>query len=146
MRELCCKLFIQEVLNLGIYEANLTPLSPTDKILTLNKTSFDWTMKTARWLSTNGFILFIQFYHTKTPMFELPPGWFPYYVEWVLSFPRAPLGTVSTQVWCGACAAVIHLMGEAVTYILGYIQAQKTQATPAEKETQKSYTVSKKDL
>jgi hypothetical protein len=47
-------------------------------------------------------------------MFWLPAGWVPYYVEWILSFPRAPLGSVSIQVWGAACASMIALAAEAL--------------------------------
>lgn len=84
----------------------------------MKKTSFDWTIKTARWLSTTGFKLFLQIYYSKTPIFDLPPGWVPYSVEWILSFPRAPLGTVSIQVWGSACATVVSLTGETLTSLV----------------------------
>jgi hypothetical protein len=47
-------------------------------------------------------------------MFWLPQGWVPYAGEWVLSFPRAPLGSVSVNVWGMACGVVIGLVTEAV--------------------------------
>jgi hypothetical protein len=56
-------------------------------------------------------------------MFWLPAGWVPYYVEWILSFPRAPLGSVSINVWGIACASMIALVSEAVT--AAYVLATK---------------------
>ena len=47
-------------------------------------------------------------------MFWLQPGWVPYWVEWILSFPRAPLGSVSIQIWAIACGTVVRLVGAAV--------------------------------
>ena len=47
-------------------------------------------------------------------MFWIPAGWVPYYVEWILSFPRAPLGSVSINVWGIACASTIALVAEAI--------------------------------
>ena len=47
-------------------------------------------------------------------MFWIPAGWVPYYVEWILSFPRAPLGSVSINVWGIACASMIALVAEAI--------------------------------
>ena len=38
----------------------------------------------------------------------------PYPVEWVLSFPRAPVGGVSINIWSIACAGVIALVSEGV--------------------------------
>lgn len=47
-------------------------------------------------------------------MFWLPQGWVPYYIEWILSFPRAPLGSVSINIWSIACASVISMTSEAI--------------------------------
>lgn len=53
-------------------------------------------------------------------MFWIPHGWVPYYVEWILSFPRAPLGSVSVNVWGIACASMIALVAEVLkaVYVL----------------------------
>ena len=48
-------------------------------------------------------------------MFWIPQGWVPGYIEWVLSFPRAPKGSISIQLWHIACASVIGMISEAVT-------------------------------
>jgi hypothetical protein len=60
-------------------------------------------------------------------MFWLPKGWVPYYAEWLLSWPRAPLGAVSIQMWFIACSSVIALLGEAVlaVFALGMEGLQK---------------------
>ncbi|GAD95500.1 retrograde vesicle-mediated transport protein Get1 [Paecilomyces variotii No. 5] len=113
------------------HDKTMEEFETLNKIISANKTSFEWTVKVARWLSTNGFKLFLQFYYSKTPVFELPPGWFPYYVEWVLSFPRAPIGTVSVQVWGSACAAAISLTGDVVASALAPSKTQKAQPVPA---------------
>jgi hypothetical protein len=57
----------------------------------------------------------------KEPMFWIPAGWVPYYVEWVLSFPRAPVGSVSINVWGIACASMLALASEGVAavWVLG---------------------------
>ncbi|KAH2222624.1 GET complex subunit get1 [Aspergillus fumigatus] len=100
-----------------------------NKKLTAQKTSFDWSVKIARWLSTNGLKIFLQFYYSKTPVFALPAGWFPFYVEWVLSSPRAPRGSVSVQVWNSVCATAIAVMAEIVTSML--LQLRSRSASPA---------------
>lgn len=53
-------------------------------------------------------------------MFWIPKGWVPYYVEWILSFPRAPLGSVSINIWGIACASMVSLAAEVLTatYVL----------------------------
>ena len=47
-------------------------------------------------------------------MFWLPAGWVPYLAEWILSFPRAPLGSISINIWAMACASMIALVSEAI--------------------------------
>ena len=56
-------------------------------------------------------------------MFWLPYGWFPYYMEWFASFPRAPLGSVSIVVWQWACTGILALVMEAVVGVLGLVSA-----------------------
>jgi len=47
-------------------------------------------------------------------MYWIPKGWVPYYAEWLLSFPRAPVGSISIQVWSVACMAFIVLVSDAL--------------------------------
>lgn len=67
-------------------------------------------------------------------MFWLPNGWFPYYVEWILSFPRAPLGSISIVSWQTACAAAVLLFSDAIittfAFAVGAKPAQKQPVTP----------------
>ena len=56
-------------------------------------------------------------------MFWLPYGWFPYWAEWLISFPRAPLGSVSIASWQLACTGMVTLVGELVTGIWGLVNA-----------------------
>jgi hypothetical protein len=56
-------------------------------------------------------------------MFWIPANWVPYYAEWILSFPRAPLGSVSINIWGIACASMIALVAEAITAV--YVLATK---------------------
>ncbi|KAJ5949696.1 CHD5-like protein [Penicillium verhagenii] len=92
------------------------------------KSSFDRIVKTGRWLSTNGLKMFLQFWYSKTPVFALPEGWFPYYVEWVLSFPRAPLGSVSIHVWSNVCASAIAAIAEIIGALVVQVVGQKQEA------------------
>ncbi len=72
-------------------------------------------------------------------MFWIPKGWVPYYAEWLLSFPRAPLGSISIQAWALACGAIILLVSDAIIALValfsGMGAAQKNQGTkvPSEK-------------
>lgn len=54
-------------------------------------------------------------------MFWIPKGWAPYYAEWLLSFPRAPLGSISIQAWALACGAFILLVSDAIAAIVALV-------------------------
>ena len=63
----------------------------------------------------------LQFWYSKQPMFWIPKGWVPYYAEWLLSFPRAPLGSISIQAWALACAAIILMVSDALVATVALI-------------------------
>jgi len=94
------------------------------------KVQFDTIAKGLRWLGTNGLRITLQFWFTKTAMFWIPRGWLPSYVEWALSFPRAPTGSVSIQVWGIACASVVQLVHQAVvaSYLLTTVGVHPAEA------------------
>lgn len=71
-------------------------------------------------------------------MFWIPSGWFPYYIEWLLSFPRAPVGSVSIQVWGMACAAVITLGAELMGAVFALATGQTTSTGKMGAEATKS--------
>ena len=73
------------------------------------RTAFDAKASTLRWITTTGLRIILQFWFSKRPMFWIPEGWVPGYVEWGLSFPRAPKGSVSIQVWAFAVGQVVSL-------------------------------------
>ncbi|KAF4625242.1 hypothetical protein G7Y89_g12926 [Cudoniella acicularis] len=85
------------------------------------KTTFDSVVSTLRWLGTNGLRMFLQFWFQKEPMFWIPKGWAPYYAEWLLSFPRAPVGSISIQAWSLACMAIILLVSDALVAIFALV-------------------------
>lgn len=58
-------------------------------------------------------------------MFWLPYGWFPYYAEWLMSFPKAPMGSVSIVSWQLACNGMVTLLTELITSILGLVLKAK---------------------
>ncbi|KAI9829763.1 MAG: hypothetical protein M1819_006000 [Sarea resinae] len=98
-----------------------------------SKATFDSSTTAVRWASTNGVRLFLQFWYAKQALFWVPQGWLPFYVEWLLAFPRAPRGSISVQVWSLACASIIKLVSEAVVavYALGTqskVEGEKRQA------------------
>ncbi|KAK5114964.1 hypothetical protein LTR85_010002 [Meristemomyces frigidus] len=76
------------------------------------RTNFDRIVSFLRWGGTQGLQFLCNFWFSGHAMFWLPQNWVPYPAEWVLSFPRAPLGSVSINVWTMACASVIALVSE----------------------------------
>jgi hypothetical protein len=86
-------------------------------------------------------------------MFWIPKGWVPYYAEWLLSFPRAPLGSISIQAWALACGAIILLVSDALVATIALVMGagkdsdQKSKEEPMKFAGEKASTVkSKKEL
>lgn len=98
------------------------------------KATFDKVVSALRWLGTNGLRTLMQFWFQKNPMFWLPTGWVPYYAEWLLSFPRAPLGSVSIQAWALACGSVILLVSDATIAGVGLFMTGNTASQQKRKE------------
>ncbi|KAH8772118.1 protein get1 [Hyaloscypha finlandica] len=116
------------------------------------RTTFDSAVSTLRWIGTNGLRMFLQFWYSKQAMFWIPKGWVPYYAEWLLSFPRAPLGSISIQAWFLACTAVIILVSDALVAIvamvagLGSGTAQEARKEPVGVPSEKAASEEKKEL
>lgn len=98
------------------------------------KVKFDRTVSALRWILTNGLRMFLQFWYSKQAMFWLPYGLVPYYGEWLLSFPRAPLGSISIQAWQLACGSAILLVSDAIIAVIGLFMEAKT--APAQKKAE----------
>jgi tail-anchored protein insertion receptor len=99
------------------YEARLTDYQGSS--LQSSKSSFDTQLNVFRLISINGLRLFLQYMYNRRPLFWIPMGWLPYYAEWLLSFPMAPLGSVSIFVWSVACANVIQMFSD--TLVAGFV-------------------------
>lgn len=78
----------------------------------------------------------LPMWYGKEPMFWLPYGWFPYYIEWFASFPRAPLGSVSIVVWKWACTGMLALVMETVIAVVGLVAASKQSQAQKQKVKQ----------
>ncbi|KIX02368.1 uncharacterized protein Z518_08309 [Rhinocladiella mackenziei CBS 650.93] len=100
-------------------------------VVSSSRASFDTKATAIRWTCTSGLRFAIQFWHAKTPVFTYPRGWFPWYIEWILGFPRCPYGGVSINVWSTACGTVIALVGDVVVYAIQY--SQQRQGGPKQK-------------
>ncbi|RMZ86423.1 hypothetical protein DV736_g6351, partial [Chaetothyriales sp. CBS 134916] len=106
--------------------------------LSASRSSFDIKATAIRWTCTRGLQIALQFWHTKTPIFTYPRGWFPWQIEWILGFPRCPYGGVSINVWSNTCSVVIALVGELVGYALKYVQEVRSRRPQKTKQPQKT--------
>ena len=97
-----------------------------------SRSTFDKAMTAARWLGTNGSRALLQFWYQKEPMFWIPKRWVPIYIEWILSFPRAPIGSVSIQMWAISCGTVIRLVGAAL--VAAWVLMQTFRGKEKEKQ------------
>ncbi|KOS19158.1 Protein GET1 [Escovopsis weberi] len=114
----------------------LEELEKAKKSSEASRSQFDKYLTTARLLLTRAPQWVLPLWYAKTPIFWLPHGWFPYYAEWLIAFPRAPLGSVSIASWQLACAGAVlllsDLLGGLVRAVLG-----RGGAAPAGKEEEK---------
>lgn len=95
------------------------------------RAKFDRYLTTIRLILTRGMQYFLPFWYAKEPMFWLPHGWFPYYAEWLLSFPRAPMGSVSITSWQVACTGALSIITDTIMAVIGLVWgAKQPQATP----------------
>jgi len=90
--------------------------------------------------------MLLQFWFAKQPMFWIPKGWVPYYAEWLLSFPRAPLGSISIQVWSLACMAIITLVSDAIVALVALVAGVSSQTSKETKVPMPTEATEKKEL
>ena len=79
-------------------------------------------------------------------MYWLPRGWVPGYVEWVLCFPKAPMGSVSIQIWGIACASVITMVGSAAAASFVLLREEKVESKDAQQKSSGGRNEGKKTL
>ena len=127
----------------------LSSLAEADHVaasLSSSRSAFDQTVGVAIWMSTNGFRLLLQFWLSREPMFWLLHGWVPYYIEWILACPKAPLGSISIQVWWIACAGVIQLVADLVEPAYTRLVAGRRVDHSVKQQPEKAGTKEKKEL
>ncbi|KAI9901342.1 hypothetical protein N3K66_003159 [Trichothecium roseum] len=108
----------------------LEQLEATKKGMESAKSSFDKYLTAIRLLITRAPQYAIPFWYATEPMFWLPHGWFPWYAEWIISFPRAPMGSVSIASWQLACTGVIALFSDLISGIYGLLVSTKQKEAP----------------
>ncbi|KAI1033475.1 hypothetical protein LB503_008687 [Fusarium chuoi] len=113
----------------------LEQLEKTKKTNEAARSNFDKILTVLRVVVTRAPQYFLPFWYATEPMFWLPYGWFPYWAEWILSFPRAPIGSVSIASWQLACTGVIALFSDLIVGIAGLLlNAKQAKEAPVEAE------------
>ncbi|CAJ0550388.1 Ff.00g103180.m01.CDS01 [Fusarium sp. VM40] len=113
----------------------LDQLEKSKKNTEAARSNFDRVLTVLRIVVTRAPQYFLPFWYATEPMFWLPHGWFPYYAEWILSFPRAPIGSVSIASWQLACTGVIALFSDLIVGIFGLLlNAKQAKEAPVAAE------------
>ncbi|TQS34793.1 hypothetical protein Golomagni_04813 [Golovinomyces magnicellulatus] len=120
-------------------------LEVSQKSLDSYKSNFEASINIVRWIFINGLRIALQFLFQKQPMLYIPKGWIPYYAEWLLAFPRAPMGTVSIQAWSISCVIVLELMSELVIAVLIFSNDMRPALWDRGSKIQKIFVSQQKD-
>ena len=105
----------------------------TASALSTSRTRFDRSTNIARLACTTGLRFFLQFWFAKRPLFWLPEGLFPGWLEWCLALPRAPKGSISLHVWGMACSASIQYVQSMLDVGFQTVSTEKvTEGRPKE--------------
>ncbi|CAN8103764.1 unnamed protein product [Discula destructiva] len=116
------------------HDKMLEELEKMKSSIDTTRASFDKTVTGIRWLSTSGARWILPMWYAREPMFWLPHGWFPYYAEWLISFPRAPLGSVSVASWQLACTGVVALISDTLGAIVKLLLDAKVSKASKQRE------------
>ncbi|KAK6910865.1 protein GET1 [Kwoniella mangroviensis CBS 8886] len=96
----------------------LADLERLNNTINTSKSSFTTKFKSFIWVITFGSKLILVWWYRKQPVFWLPQGWVPYPVAWLISFPSAPIGSVSSGAWSAVCTRVLISLEEIVKALL----------------------------
>ncbi|KTW32215.1 uncharacterized protein T551_00897 [Pneumocystis jirovecii RU7] len=81
------------------YDKEVSEIEKISAEINSQQYNFNIKVHTMIWLCTTGLKYIIQWYYRKVPVFWLIKGWFPYYIERIMCFPMAPIGSVSISIW-----------------------------------------------
>ncbi|KAJ6264281.1 hypothetical protein Dda_0426 [Drechslerella dactyloides] len=86
------------------HDKKVAELEKLSETVGAQKLKFSRIVSSSRWLLFSILGAFLQFWYRKEPVLWLPKGWLPGVVEWGLSFPQAPQGSVSANIWSASTA------------------------------------------
>ncbi|WVQ72047.1 protein GET1 [Cryptococcus sp. DSM 104548] len=105
-------------------DKGMADLEKINSTLQASRSSFTSKFSWLLWLLTTGAQFVLVWWFRKQPVFWIPEGWVPYPVAWVLSFPSAPLGAVSSGAWGAVCKKVLTTFKEVVQGLLEHTPAR----------------------
>jgi tail-anchored protein insertion receptor len=74
------------------HDKQIDDLKKVNSIVDGHKAKFQRAVRMTVWLGTTGIKGGVQWWYKKEPVFWLPAGTFPYWVEYIVAFPKAPKG------------------------------------------------------
>jgi tail-anchored protein insertion receptor len=74
------------------HDKQIDDLKTVNSVVDGHKAKFRRVVGITVWLGTTGVKGGVQWWYKKEPVFWLPAGTFPYWVEYIVAFPKAPKG------------------------------------------------------
>ncbi|KNZ62762.1 protein GET1 [Puccinia sorghi] len=108
-------------------DKDLADLEALNKEISAAKTQFSALFSSLLWMFTSGFQFVLISWYRRSPVFFLPQDWFPAPIVWILSFPSAPYGAVSTTVWGFICKRALALGGAILVDTFGVSSGASTR-------------------
>lgn len=104
-----------------------------EELINTNKDKINWYVSKLTLVLLTIPMYFIKFWYRKQVLFYLPKGVLPYPIEWVLSIPFFPLGTVGLTVWTFAVNTVIEELISWITFAFSSKPEKPVKETPKTK-------------
>jgi tail-anchored protein insertion receptor len=74
------------------HDKQIEDLKKLNSAIDSHRAMFRRVVRIGVWLGTTGVKGGVQWWYSKEPVFWLPAGTFPVWVEWIVAFPKAPKG------------------------------------------------------
>ncbi|MBW0581349.1 hypothetical protein O181_121064 [Austropuccinia psidii MF-1] len=112
-------------------DKEMAELENLNKQISSARMQFSALFSTLLWAFTTGLQFALVSWYRKSPVLFIPQDWFPPLVLWILAFPSAPYGSVSTTVWTLVCKRSLGQVGDLVSDLLGLaFVSHKAQEQP----------------
>ncbi|KAG0150875.1 hypothetical protein CROQUDRAFT_668226 [Cronartium quercuum f. sp. fusiforme G11] len=115
-------------------DKELQELDTLNKQIASDRTQFSALFSTLLWVFTSGLQFLLVSWYRTNPVFFLPTGWFPPTMVWLLGFPSAPYGAVSTTVWALVCKRALSVSVRMIGDSFGLFTGPDPPATSSPKQ------------